>query len=156
VLVLAIALVAIAAAVGLAVLARRRAAPWSVAVAAAVDLFVGSAATALGTGHLVGVIVVALRRPGPHHYDFRFASLLLVGLLVATAGLVCITAARGLSRAAPLGWRRAAAGSVLLLLVDAPLIPIQRFAIALAVAGLANLTMLLVARGRYGDAVSSR
>jgi hypothetical protein len=66
-----------------------------VAAAAGMTLLVGLTVLP-GIFHLWGVIVTATR-PDNYSYDFRFAALLLVGILLVAAGTLC-----GLSR----GWTR--------------------------------------------------
>jgi hypothetical protein len=142
-LVVAILLAALAAAVTLAARARRRGAGWRTAIAAAVVLFVGLVAAALGVAHEVAVIAVAAERAA-FTWDFRFASLLLVGLLLAAAGLTCAAGAFELSRGTG-AYGRALVGAVLLLLVNAPLIPVQGFAVALSVAAVVALVSARIA-----------
>ena len=125
---------------------RRRQVARPVAVAAALDMGVGLVAVALGLGHLIGVIGVAIRRSEPFAYDFHFASLLLVGLVVVASGALCVAATRRLGRGRRDGWRLALVGAVLLIAFDAPLVPIQFFAVLLAALGFVNALVLIKAR----------
>jgi hypothetical protein len=141
---LAILAAALAGAVMLARRARRRGATRRVAATAGLHLVAGVAAAGLGVAHLTGVVGAALRRTA-FAWDFRFASLLLLGLLVAGAGVLMALAAPRLAAGAAGGRRRARDGALLLLAVNAPLLPVQGFAVALA--ALAAVSLLALAIG---------
>ena len=106
-----------------------------------------------GLAHMQGVMATAARRG--YAYDFRYAALLLVGIMVAFAGVLCVSAARGLARGQRPAWDRALSGTLLLLLVSIPLIPVdgpgQDNAVSTAIAGAVNLVVLFVTRHRLGD-----
>jgi len=141
----ALLLLGIAGAVALGLRARRRGASRRLAVAAAVDLLVGLLSAVLGLGHLAGVVGGALRASA-FRWDFRFAALLIVGIFVTGAGLMCALAARRLASGAAGGWGRARDGALLLLAVNAPLLPVQGFALALAILAALDLALLMAAR----------
>lgn len=148
---LIVALVAVAAVlVGwLVVDGRRRGRPGRLVAAAAIDLFVGYAASSLAIAHVIAVIAVAVRRGGHVFvWDFRFASLLLLGVAITAAGLQCLVVARALTRRSVAAWRHALVGSATLLVINAPLMPVQAFAVMLGVLAAANVVNLLVARPR--------
>jgi hypothetical protein len=90
--------------------------------AAGVTLLVGLNSTIFGGAHLEGVIQTAMTRG--YAYDFRLAALLLLGMTMVFAGALCLTAVRGLVRGQRRAWDRAMIGSLLLLLVTAPITPL--------------------------------
>jgi len=92
------------------------------AAAAGMTLYVGLASTISGGAHVQGVISVALARG--YAYDFRFAALLLLGLTMVFAGVLCLTAVRGLARGQRRAWDRALSGSLLLLLATGLMTPL--------------------------------
>jgi hypothetical protein len=117
---------------------------------AVMTLLVGLASTFFGVGHLYGVIVSATIR-GYHTYNFRFAVLLIVGIMIVAAGTLCIAAVHGLARAQRPAWGRAMSGTLLLLLITVPLIPVQQeLASFLSILGAVNLIVLVGARRRLG------
>lgn len=117
----------------------------TLAAAAGMTSFVGVLLTVMGLGHLYGVIVSATGRG--YAYDFRLAALLLVGVALIFAALLCLSAVRGLARGQRAAWDRALIGTLLLLLVLVPLIPMQPdMAPGLSILAAVNLILLLVAR----------
>jgi hypothetical protein len=96
------------------------------AVAAGTTLYVGLASTIFGGAHLWGVLVTA-SRGAYDSYDFRFAALLLLGMTMAFAGVLCLTAVSGLARGQRRAWDRAMIGTLLLLVVTIPIVyvPVQ-------------------------------
>lgn len=79
-------------------------------------------------------------------YGFAFYSVVLLGVLLVGSGLACLWYTRGLlrrdtgARGAALRW------SALLLLINAPLIPMQDFASLLTATSALNLIALFIAR----------
>jgi hypothetical protein len=139
------------AAVAAFVIARRRGAVPSLAVAAALDALCGLENVLLAAAHLAAVIGRALAGKGTRgaatfEYDFFFFSLVLVGALLAAAGVICLTAVKGLTKGDSPAWRRAFRASVFLLAINAPLAPIQGFAYLLGGLALANLAGLVASR----------
>jgi hypothetical protein len=113
--------------------------------AAGMTLFVGLLITVMGLAHLYGVFVTATNKG--YAYDFRLASLVLVGIALAFGGALCLSAVRGLVRGQRTAWGRALIGTLLLLLVLVPLIPMQPdMAPGLSVLAAVNLIVVLVAR----------
>lgn len=117
-------------------------------IAAGVTAFVGVSYAISGLAHIQGVMATATRRG--YDYDFRYAALVLVGITVAYAGVLCIWAVRGLARGQRHAWDRALSGTLLLLLVSIPLIPVdgpgQDNAVSTAIFAAVELIVLLVAR----------
>ena len=117
----------------------------TLAAATGMTLLVGLLITVMGLGHLYGVIVTATGRG--YVYDFRLAALLLVGIALAFGGALCLSAARGLARRQRTAWGRALIGTLLLLLVLVPLIPMPPdMAPGLLALAAVNLMVLLLAR----------
>ncbi len=119
-------------------------------IAAGAIGFVGVLYVISGLGHMQGVMATAARRG--YAYDFRYAALLLVGIMVAFAGVLCLSAARGLARGQRPAWDRALIGTLLLLLVSVPLLPVagpgQDNAVSIAIPATVQLVVLLVMRRR--------
>jgi hypothetical protein len=136
------------------VYAQRRHAPVSLVAVGTIDFFCGLITFALAALHLGGVIGRAFLGRGfggaaSFSYDFRFYSLVLVGLLIALPGFMCVISAMGLSRGDASAWKRALGSSVFLLAINVPLMPIQGFAIGLTGFALLNLIVLLVSRKHF-------
>jgi len=132
---------------------RDNARPGVVTAAVAVTLWIGLANTIGGLGHIQGVVETATRRGYP--YDFRYAGLLLIGIMVAYSGVLCLWAARGLARGERPAWDRALSGTILLILVSVPIIPVDgpgrdNAVLQAAVPGIVSLIVLLAARPRLG------
>jgi hypothetical protein len=96
---------------------------------------------------LFGVIVTATR--GRYHsYDFRLASLLVLGIAIVFAAVLCLTAVSRLARGHQPAWERASTGTLLLVLVTVPVIPLPvqgELASFLTLFGVVNLVTLVVA-----------
>jgi len=127
--------------------------PGVVTAAVAVALWLGLGNTIGGIGHIQGVIETATRRGYP--YDFRYAGLLLVGIMVAYSGVLCLSAVRGLARGERAAWDRALSGTLLLLLVGIPLLPVDgpgqdNAVLQAAIPATVGLIVLLAARPRLG------
>lgn len=129
---------------------RDNARPDVVTAAVAVALWLGLANTIGGLGHIQGVIETASRRGYP--YDFRYAGLLLVGITIVYSGVLCLWAVRGLARGERPAWDRALSGTILLLLVALPLIPVEpdNAVFQAGIPGTVSLIVLLAARPRLG------
>jgi hypothetical protein len=132
---------------------RDNARPGVVTAAVAVALWLGLGNTIGGLGHIQGVIETATRRGYP--YDFRYAGLLMVGIMVAYSGVLCLWAVRGLARGERAAWDRALSGTILLLLVAVPLLPVEgpgrdNAVLQAAIPGTVSLIVLLAARPRLG------
>jgi hypothetical protein len=116
-------------------------------VAVGVTLYLGVSGVIGGLAHLQGVIANATTRN--YAYDFRLAGLLLVGIMIVYGGVLCLSAVRGLVRHQRRAWDRAMGGTLLLLLVCIPLIPVQRdMAGGGTIIGAVNLVALMFVRRR--------
>jgi hypothetical protein len=117
------------------------------AMVTSVAWLVGAGSIGLAGAHLVGVLYTAAGRGVYYSYNFRFAALLLVGIMLVLAGALCVAAVPGLSRRRGSGWSRALSGALLLIIVATPLIPVQpQLAGAKALGGTVLLVVLLTAR----------
>ncbi len=124
--------------------------PGVVTAAVAVALWMGVGNILQGLGHIQGVVETATRRGYP--YDFRYAGLLLVGIMIVYSGVLYLWAVRGLARGERPAWDRALSGTILLLLVAVPLIPVEpdNAILQAAVPGTVSLIVLFAARPRLG------
>jgi hypothetical protein len=142
---LALMLVSIGGGIAIGIVAGRRSGI-AAALAAGLTWLVGMGSTGMAFAHLAGVLYTATNR-GDYTYNFRFASLLLVGILIVVAGLLCIAAVPGLVQRRRPAWGRAVSGTLLLLIVCAPLSPVQPdLAGVLTQLGILLLVVLLTAR----------
>jgi hypothetical protein len=120
--------------------------PASLQAAAGVTAFVGLVATVMGGAHLQGVIGNSLRRG--YAYDLRLEALLVLGFGIVFAGVLCLSAVRGLARGQRRAWDRALIGSVLLILVTGPIMPHPHqgvMAVGLSLSAVVNLIALAAA-----------
>jgi hypothetical protein len=132
---------------------RDNARPGVVTAAVAVTLWMGLGNILQGLGHIQGVVQTATRRGYP--YDFRYAGLLIVGIMIVYAGVLCLWAVRGLARGERPAWDRALSGTILLLLVGVTLIPVEgpgqdNAVLQATIPGIVSLIVLLAARPRLG------
>jgi hypothetical protein len=122
----------------------RRHARLAANVAATLSLASGVVVVGSAVAHLFFVTLIALRR-SPFVYDFRLYSLLLLGGLLAAAGLLLVLGAPGVARGDPGSLRRTRNAALVLIAVNLPLIPVQGAAGPLAGLSAAVLVALLVA-----------
>ncbi len=137
----------IMAAIWLVVDARRRGGRGGFIAMGVVDLVSGLLNFALISIHLAAVLRRALR-VDPFVYDFRFVSLILVGLFIAVPGVVCAWTARGIASGDHAAWWRAVWATLVLLAVNGALMPLQMPAVVLGSLAGVNLVALL-ALGRW-------
>jgi hypothetical protein len=147
-------LAATGAAVWLAVNARRRHVPGRLAAVGAIDLFCGLVILVLMGLHLAAVIGRAVSGLGfggaaRFAYDFRFYSLLLLGVVIIIPGLVFVTHARRLTEGDPEAWKHALWAGGVLLLINIPLVHIQAFALDPALLATINLVSLWAGRKQF-------
>ncbi len=133
---------------------RRLQAPAALLVVAWADVFCGLGNALLGGAHLFGVITRALgaksfSEASVFTYDFRFYSLVLLGLLIAVPGFLCLVYAQGLTRGDASARKNTLWLSAWLLAINGPLIPLQGFAVLLSGLALLNLIALAVSRRRF-------
>lgn len=144
----------IGASVWFAVAARRRQVPRALVAVAASNLFCGGLVAGLGGAHLAAVVGRAMASTGTGAegtfvYDFRFYSLVLLGVLLMAGGLACVSSLRRLTRGEPAGWSLAFWTSIALLAINVPLMPIQGFAVGFSAFLSVNLVILVLTRWRF-------
>jgi hypothetical protein len=127
--------------------------PGVVTAAVVVAVWLGLGNIIQGLGHIQGVVETATRRGYP--YDFRYAGLLMVGIMIVYSGVLFLWAVRGLARGERPAWDRALSGTFLLLLVAVPLIPLEgpgqdNAILQAAIPGAVSLIVLFAARPRLG------
>ena len=117
--------------------------------------FYGTTLIAMMTAHSAEILyrLVSARAaaPGAGLYDFRAYSLHLLSALLIGAGVICLRAVPGVTRARAEARRSARRASLFALAVVAPLIPIQPvFGVLLSVLSLLSI-LLLAGRRRAPD-----
>jgi len=144
-----VGLASLALCVGLAVAfamrARRAGRGRLATMLASLTLFAGCVVTVLATLHaatIVSLRVAAWQSGGRFGYDFRFYSLMLLAGVLAAAGVSLARHAPRLSRAEPEARRRTLVLLVALFAVNAPLAPLQGFAIGVGALALALFVLL--------------
>ena len=91
--------------------------------AARLHLVVFSVVFMFGAVHLIAVIRRAILRGDSFQYDFRFYSLLLLGVCLVVPSILALRQVRELHRGLPQARRRALQICALMLLVTLPIIP---------------------------------
>ena len=142
---------AIGATVWLTVSAQRRLAPARFVTAGATTFLCGLLSTGFISIHLVSVIGRAAEGKGfggeaAFAYDFRFYSLILLGVVVFVPAVICVMNARKLTTGDPDAWYRVLVASGMLALINLPLMPIQPNAIGPAVTATAAFVAVLARR----------
>lgn len=150
---LALLVVVAATAVFVADAIRRRGQPALIAVgtfsfASAISIF------ALAVLHTAAVLSRPLTGRGvgdaaSFTYDFRFYALLLVGFSLLVPSFLVLLRARGLTRGEREAWKTAMWSNVVLVAVNGPMIPVQKFAILLGSLAAASLIVLGISRRRF-------
>jgi hypothetical protein len=80
-------------------------------------------------------------------YDMRLYSVILLAIVVLIPAIRCIRAAATVAIGAAEGWRSVVRANLLLIAVSVPLIPLQPFALLVAVATFVSLETAFMARG---------
>jgi hypothetical protein len=108
-------------------------------IPAALNGIVGGLVTVMMSVHIAAVLITH----APQGWHFRFYGLLLFGAVGAAAGMVCVRAAvrmfSGDAAAIASGLR----GSLIMIALYAPVIPLQRIALAITLLALLNAALLL-------------
>ena len=139
-------LAGVATATALAIPRFRRLAPSPIRLLNAIYAYLaGGIVGAFGVAHTAAVTLVAIERAAGQQfvYTYRFYSLLLLGALLITGGLLATLQAARLARGHPAGWRASVAVWAALLAVNLPLVPLQGFAVLFS--ALATVALLLLA-----------
>ena len=147
-------LAAIGAAIWLGIDARRHRASQQLAAVGAIDLFSGLLTLGLMALHLTAVVGRAASGKGfggeeRFVYDFRFFSLLLLGVVVIIPGLVFVMDARRLTEGDPRAWKRAIWAGGVLLLLNIPLVNLDAIALDPALLATINLISLWAGRKQF-------
>jgi hypothetical protein len=121
---------------------------------AAASAVCGGANLGLGGAHQQAVLARALSGEGmggaaSFTYDFHFVALVLVGLLLIVPGALCLVHAIGLGRGRRAAWSGALRATVVLVVTNGLLMPVQGFAVLLGAVAAGNLVVLLGGRRRY-------
>jgi hypothetical protein len=116
--------------------------------AGAVTFFCGALIASLGSAHTVAVIGRALRGPS-FVYNFRLYSLVLLGACQMAGGLRCLSTSWRVASGDARAWKSALIATMLLLIVNVPLIPIQGFAGATSMIAVVTLITLIAAGRRF-------
>ncbi len=147
-----------------AVAARRRRRVAAFTAIGTFSFFGGTMITAVGALHLIAVISRAVRgtlgtpafstppilqHGDPFVYDFRFYSLLNLGVLLIAGGVACAVLAHRLMRGELRAWKGTLWATVLLLAVNLPLIPIEDNAYVPSAFAFVNLVALVATRKRF-------
>jgi hypothetical protein len=114
----------------------------------------GLVVAGLNAAHLSAVVRRALAGQGfagkaHFEYDFHFYALLLTGVAMAIPGVLCVWASIGLARGRRSSWRLACWSSLVILLVAAPLVPVQGFAPLIAGLGATSFAVLVALGKRF-------
>lgn len=125
--------------------------PAPVLIAVITNTLCGLSNFLLGGAHLLAVLQRALEGKGfarapAFEYGFAFYSVVLLGVLLAGPGLACLWHTRRLWRGEPSARRAALRWSLVLILINAPLIPLQDFALVLTATSALNFIALSAAR----------
>ena len=120
------------------------------AICGAYDLAAGSFMFIFSVIHLIAILSQPFTgksgRGETFEYNFRFYSLIIIGVLLAVPAFLCFRSARGLIWQASDSWNRAVRWSIVLLAVNIPLIPIQGFAVGFTAFTAVNLSLLFTSR----------
>ena len=135
----------IGATIWFAVAAGRRGARVLAAVGA-VTFFCGALIAFLGLAHTLAVIGEAFSRPPAFEYDFRLYSLVMLGVSLIAGGLRCLSTSWNVARGDARAWKAALTATILLLVINVPLMPIQGFAVAFTALLLVSLIALIATR----------
>jgi hypothetical protein len=117
--------------------------------------FSGGLVGAFGVAHTVAVTMVSVERARQHQfvYNYRFYSLVLLGVLLIVTGLIAAVEAERLARGRPSGWRASLSVWTAILAINLPLVPLQGFAVLFSV--LAAVELLLLAGSRTNGSQQS-
>ena len=97
--------------------------------------FAGALIGTLGLSHLVAVITGAINRGHQHQfvYNFHFYSVVLLGVLLITVGIMATIEAARLARGNRAAWRASLSVWTAILAINLPLVPLQGFAVLFSV-----------------------
>jgi len=129
---------------------KRASPPPSHLAAAVFSYFTAASVASLGFVHAVGVIMVSIdrARAQPFVYNFRYYSLIMLGVLLLVTGLMAVNQVDGLARGERVAWRSSLLVWAAILAIALPLHPLQDLAIIPAT--LAFLELLILG-GMWGN-----
>lgn len=113
-----------------------------------VTFFTGALIASLGSVHTLAVIGRALREPA-FEYDFRLYSLVMLGGCQVAGGLRCLSTSWNVTRGDARAWKAAVVATTLLLVLNAPLMPIQGFAVGFSAFLFVAAISLIATRHRF-------
>jgi len=122
-------------------------------------VFYGLALSAMMLGHCFEILSQAVatgmaQKGTSWTYDFRFYSLLLLGVLLIWRGIWYLLAVTKLSRGDMAGWRIALNNTFVVLAIVVPLIPIQTlFAVILSILGAVTILILKLIKPKHSSGV---
>jgi hypothetical protein len=140
---------------------RRRRASARLLLAGSAALFCGILSTALVSTHVVIFMVTrAVQSTDAANriawskkliiagvpYDMRLYTVLLLAVVILVPAVRCVRAASSVAIGAAEGWRPAVQASLLLIGLSVPLIPLQPFALPMAIAAFVSLNTAFMAR----------
>jgi hypothetical protein len=117
-------------------------------IAAVYGYFAGGLVGAFGVAHTASIVVGSVRRAtlDRFNYTFRLYSLLLLGAILIATGLMAALQSARLGPGGRIAWRASLSVWLVILAINLPLMPLQRFAILFSV--LAALAVLLLVASR--------
>lgn len=112
-------------------------------ITATCSFFGGALISIFGWIHIVAVVLNAIEAPRRHPfvYDFRFYSLIQLGVVLVATGLVAVIQAVHLANGRN-AWRALLVVWSAVLAINLPLVPLQRFALLFSALGAVNLMLL--------------
>jgi hypothetical protein len=125
---------------------------------ASLTLFAGCMVGVLAAMHaatIVALRIAAWQSGGSFGYDFRFYALMLLAAVLVAAGVALVRHAPGLSRGEPEARRRTLFTLVALVAVNAPLAPLQAFAIGVGALALALFVLLVAVKKPFRETTPS-
>lgn len=116
--------------------------------------FAGALVGTLGVAHVVAVVIRSIDRARQNQfvYNFHVYSLVLLGVLLISGGLMVTIEAAGLARRHRPAWRTSMSVWTAILAINLPLVSIQSFAIVFSVVAALALLLLGGMRRQFGMA----
>jgi hypothetical protein len=113
--------------------------------------FAGALVGTLGLTHLVAVVIESIDRGRQHQfvYSFHFYSLVLLGVLLITVGLMAAIKTARLARGQRAAWRTALLVWTAILAINLPLVSLQGFAVLFTVLAAVELLLLGIMRRHF-------
>ncbi len=111
----------------------------------------GGLVAALGLAHLVAVVLRAVNQARKEQfvYDFRFYSLLLLGVFLIAAGISASNKAANLAHGERGAWKASLTVWIIILAINLPLVPLQSFAVFFSALAVLELLLLVSLRKQF-------